>query len=147
MKRFSRWTTIALATLVACGAEPPTAPDAVVVPANENPTLLGGVTGRWTRVRYNATGDATLAITNGVATLAFSADFSVEQTPGPFVYINTTNDANTGRPLRVGALKSRRGAQVYSFQVPTGVKYTYILIWCDPFNVPMAEAAIAPIGG
>ena len=101
-------------------------------------------TARWTRVRYNATGSVTMAVSNNVATLTFSSDFTVDQTPGPFVYVNTTNNPNSGMPLRVGALKNRSGAQVYSFQVPSGVKYTHVLIWCDPFNVGMADAAIAP---
>ena len=66
----------------------------------------------------------------------------MDAVPGPFVYVNTTNNATTGRPLRVAALKSNRGAQSYSFLVPAGVSYTWVLVWCDPFNVPVAEAAI-----
>ncbi|MEO7294714.1 MAG: DM13 domain-containing protein, partial [Candidatus Limnocylindria bacterium] len=56
--------------------------------------------------------------------------------------VNTTNNANTGRPLRVAALRSNSGAQSYSFAVPPGVSYTWVLVWCDPFNVPVAEASI-----
>lgn len=41
-----------------------------------------------------------------------------------------------------GALRRRTGAQQYSFQVPAGVRYAWVIIWCDPFNVGMAEAAI-----
>ncbi len=137
-----------LSALVACGAEPPAAPDAVVVvPDAGTPPAVNGVTARWTRVRYNATGSVTLSLANNVATLTFSPDFTVDQTPGPFVYLNTTNNPNNGMPLRVGALKSRSGAQTYSFQVPPGVKYTHVLIWCDPFNVAMVEAVIPPTGG
>lgn len=79
---------------------------------------------------------------NGVARLDFSEDFSIGSTPGPFVYINTTNNPNTGRPLRVAALRSRTGGQSYSFQVPAGVRYGWVIIWCDPFNVGMAQAFI-----
>jgi len=132
--------------LLGCGAEPPTALDAVIVDPSGGEAPADGVTARWTRVRYNATGSVTLAIRNGVATLRFSPDFTVDQTPGPFVYLNTTNNANTGRALRVGALRARRGEQVYTFQVPAGVQYTHVLIWCDPFNVPMVEAVIPPTG-
>ena len=62
--------------------------------------------------------------------------------PGPFVYLNTTNNANTGRPLRVGALKSNDDARMYSFQLPAGASHTFVLVLCDPCNVPVAEAAI-----
>lgn len=72
---------------------------------------------------------------------------TVDQTPGPFVYLNTTNNPNSGMPLRVGALKNRSGAQTCSFQVPPGGKYTHVLIWCDPFNVAMVDAVIPPTGG
>ena len=82
---------------------------------------------------------------NGVGRLDFSADFAVSGVPGPFVYLNTTNNANTGKPLRVSALRSNTGAQTYSFQLPAGVTYTYVLIWCDPYNVPVAEAMIPPL--
>lgn len=87
-------------------------------------------------------GTATLVTENGVARLTFSSDFNIAQTPGPFVYLNTTNNANTGQPLRVGALQKRQGAQSYTFQLPPGVKYSWVLIWCDPFNVSMAHAPL-----
>ncbi len=138
-------STVALSVLlVACtSASPPTAPDAVpVTPGSMVPT--GGTTGQFVRAMYSVTGTATLAIENGVGRLEFSSDFSIAQTPGPFVYLNTTSNANTGQPVRVGALKSVRGAQTYTFQVPAGVRYSWVLIWCDPFNVPMAQAAIPP---
>ena len=79
---------------------------------------------------------------NGTGRLDFSADFGVSNGPGPYVYLNTTNNANTGRPLRIAALKSTSGAQSYSFQLPAGVTYAFVLIWCDPANVPLAEATI-----
>ncbi len=51
-------------------------------------------------------------------------------------------NANTGMPLRVAALQRNSGAQRYAFQVPAGVSYTWVLVWCDPFNTPVAEASI-----
>jgi hypothetical protein len=134
---------LALLTVAACSsAEPPTAPDAVPIDPGSGVPIGAGVTGRFARTGYAVTGTATLAIENGVARLDFSSDFTIASTPGPVVYLNTTNNPNTGRPLRVGALRSRTGAQQYSFQVPAGVRYAWVIIWCDPFNVGMAEAAI-----
>jgi len=110
--------------------------------ADMQPPMGSGVTGRFVGVGHRGGGGVRFAVVNGVARLDFSDDFSVDAVPGPFVYVNTTNNANTGRPLRVAALKSNRGAQSYSFLVPAGVSYTWVLVWCDPFNVPVAEAAI-----
>lgn len=135
--------------LLACNnATPPTAPDAVpVAPSQPGLPAPGGtgVTGRFVKTRYDVTGTATLRIVNGVGQLDLSSDFSVAQTPGPFLYINTTNNPNTGQPLRIANIRGKSGAQTYTFAVPQGVRYAWVIIWCDPFNVPMAEAAIPPV--
>ncbi len=134
-----------LVIAAACSsAEPPTAPDAIpVAPGTPNPDGMGA-SASFVRTGYNVSGRATLVIENGVAQLNFSADFAIAQTPGPFVYLNTSANPNTGQPIRVGALSSRAGAQSYAFQVPAGVRYTHVIIWCDPFNVGMAHAVIPP---
>ena len=123
-------------------ASPPTAPNATPVEAGAAPAEGSGVLGTFIGVGHQARGSVRFTVQNGVGRLDLSSDFSVSGVPGPFVYLNTTNNANTGRPLRVGALKSNDGAQTYSFQLPAGVSYTFVLVWCDPFNVPVAEAAI-----
>jgi hypothetical protein len=98
------------------------------------------------RTGYAVSGSATLVIDGNIARLELSSDFVIAQTPGPVLYLNTTSNPNAGQPLRVGALRSRQGAQSYVFQVPAGVRYTRIIIWCDPFNVGMAEAIIPATG-
>ncbi|MBA3645865.1 MAG: DM13 domain-containing protein [Gemmatimonadaceae bacterium] len=126
-------------------ATPPTAPDATPVApaAGMTPPAGSGVTGGFVGAGgHRGSGGVRFAVANGVGRLDFGDDFSVQGVPGPFVYVNTTNNANTGRPLRVAALKSNSGAQSYVFEVPPGVSYTWILVWCDPFNVPVAEASI-----
>lgn len=131
--------------LVACNsAVPPTASDAMLVEPGMSRPAGSGVTGRWAGVGHAAQGSVRVSNENGVARLDFSDDFSVGAVPGPFVYVNTTNNANTGRPLRVAALRNNTGAQTYAFQLPAGASYTWVLIWCDPFNVPVAEASIPP---
>jgi len=145
---YGKWRAIPIASLAlivvtACnGATPPSAPDAVPVQPG-GPNVPGtGATGSFVRTGYAVTGTATLSIRNDTAQLDFSADFNIASTPGPFVYLNTTSNANQGTPLRIGALRSRTGAQRYTFLVPPGVRYTKVLIWCDPFNVGMAEAML-----
>ena len=135
--------SLALVAMIACtGSTPPTAPDAVPVQPGSPIAPGTGVTVSFVRTGYAVTGLATLSIRNDTARLDFSSDFSIASTPGPFVYLNTTSNANLGAPLRVGALRSRTGAQSYTFLVPQGVRYTKVLIWCDPFNVGMAEATL-----
>ena len=142
-RRAVQIASLALIGVAACaGGTPPTAPDAVPVQPG-GPIAPGtGVTSSFVRTGYAVTGRATLSIRNDTAQLDFSADFSIASTPGPFVYLNTTSNANQGTPLRIGALRSRTGAQRYTFLVPQGVRYTKVLIWCDPFNVGMAEATL-----
>jgi Electron transfer DM13 len=131
--------------LVACAAcssaEAPTAPSAV--PVTPDAPLNGtSVTAPFTRTGYNVTGVVTLTVQNGVAQLDFSSDFSIASTPGPFVYLNSDANPNRGQPLRIAALRNRTGAQRYTFHMPAGVRYTHVVIWCDPFNVGMAQAVL-----
>ncbi len=136
---------IAGAILVAgCSATPPTAPDAEPVHPGTPPPAgtpgqgrFGGAGG------HQGAGAVSLTIVDGQALLEFGADFGVSRVPGPFVYVNTTNNANTGTPLRVAALQRNSGAQRYAFKIPAGVSYSWVLVWCDPFNTPVAEASIA----
>ncbi len=100
--------------------------------------------GRFRGVGHTGAGSVRFTTENGVGRLEFSDDFVVSGVPGPFVYVNTMNNANTGQPLRIAALKSNRGAQTYTFQLVAGVSYRWVLVWCDPFNVPVAEAEVAP---
>ena len=132
--------------LAACSsAVPPTAPDAMMVEPGMSRPAGTGVTGRWAGVGHAARGSVRVSVENGVMRLDFSDHTSVSAVPGPFVYVNTTNDANTGRPLRVAALRSTAGAQSYAFQLPDAASYTWVLVWCDPYNVPVAESSIPPI--
>ncbi len=124
-------------------AEPPMAPNATPIGADMMAPMGTATIGVWRKTRYDVTGTVQMVAQNGVAQLTFSSDFSVAQTPGPVLYVNTTNNPNSGQPLRIGALKARTGAQSYTFQLPPGVRYSWVIIWCDPFNVPMAEAPIS----
>lgn len=135
-----------VALLAACSsATPPTAPDAMPVVPGAPVPMGTGVSGRFVKTRYDVTGMGTVVIENGVGVIDLSADFSVSQTPGPFLYLNTTNNPNTGQPIRIASLRGKSGAQRFTFTVPAGVRYSWLVIWCDPFNIPMAEAAITPV--
>ncbi len=136
---------VAASIVAACSsATPPTAPDAIPVDPGivMQPPVGTGVTGQFAGVGHKGSGSVRFTVANGVGRLDFGSDFSVDAVPGPFVYVNTTNNPNTGRPLRVSALLSNSGTQTYTFQIPAGESYTWILVWCDPFNAPVAQAAI-----
>jgi hypothetical protein len=138
---------VVLLVSVGCSdVSPPTAPDAAPVDPATSAPMGVGVSGNWVRTGYAVAGRATLVIEGNTAQLDFSSNFSIAQTPGAIVYLNTTSNPNMGQPLRIGALRSFQGAQSYRFQVPLGVRYTRIIIWCDPFNVGMAEVVIPPTG-
>ena len=138
---------VVLLVSVGCSdVSPPTAPDAAPVDPGTSAPMGVGVSGNWVRTGYTVAGRATLVIEGTTAQLDFSSNFSIAQTPGAIVYLNTTSNPNMGQPLRIGALRSFQGAQSYRFQVPLGVRYTRIIIWCDPFNVGMAEVVIPPTG-
>ena len=133
----------ALLSVTACGsAMPPTAPDAMLVDVTTLPMAGAGVSGRWAGVGHAATGSVRVSVQGGVARVDFSSDFSVSPVPAPYVYLNTTNNPNSGRPLRVAVLASNSGAQSYAFQLPAGTAYTWVLVWCDRYNVAVAEAPI-----
>ncbi len=142
-RRSNRWIVAgALFALSCSGASPPSAPNALPADVSLPPPSGMGVVGQFRGVGHAGTGSVCFIAENGVGRLEFSSDFAVSGVPGPFVYVNTTNNANSGRPLRVAALKSNRGAQTYTFQLAAGVRYQWVLVWCDPFNVPVAEAQI-----
>lgn len=145
MRHIPKALTFAVLLGACNSATPPTAPDAVpVVPGTPIPIGMG-VNGRFVKTRYDVTGTATVVIENGVGVIELSNDFSIVQTPGPYLYLNTTNNPNSGQPIRIASLKGKSGAQRFTFSVPAGVRYSWLVIWCDPFNVPMAEAAIGPV--
>lgn len=138
--------SVLLLVLGCNNATPPMAPDAVPVdPGSMTPTGPG-VTANWMRTGYAVNGSATLVVEGNTARLTLSSDFSIAATPGPVLYLNTVSNPNAGQPIRIGALRNRQGAQSYDFQLPAGVRYTRIIIWCDPFNVGMAEVVIPPTG-
>ncbi len=142
--RLATWVAL-IGLLAGCGAtepNPPPVPDAK--PADPNLPLPPGPTveSRWTGVGHRAGGRVRLTIGGGRGRLEFLDDFSVEAVPAPYLYLNTTNRPNSGTPLRIARLRLNSGAQQYDFEVPAGAAYAWILVWCDQFNVPVAEAVI-----
>jgi hypothetical protein len=137
------WITTAM-LLAACGVSPPSAPNAG--PANPPPG--GGspgstLTGQFAGLQgHSAAGGVTVELAGGVATITLASDFSSTTVPDPHLYLNTVSDANVGQPIRIARLTSAQGAQVYTAQVPAGVAYRYVLVWCDQANVGVGAALL-----
>lgn len=139
--RFGRGVVMA-AVMAACGASPPTAPDADPLDPNGPPPNGTPVEARFVGVGHQAAGRVRLTIGGGRARIEVQSDFSVDPVPAPYLYLNTTNNPNTGTPIRIARLRANAGAQQYDFTVPNGVRYDWILVWCDQFNTPVAQAPL-----
>jgi len=121
---------------IGCGAAQPTDPD-----SGGQTAPLDGSMGQFSG---GAMGTVTVSVKDGHGTLTFGTHFTVQSVPGPAVYMNTTNDVHTGMPVRVAPLQAELGQQTYTFRAAAGVRYTWVLIWCEPVDVPVAEARIPP---
>lgn len=147
MRPFVGWFVFALLPLVGCRPTPPTAPDAMLT---EQPSAVapaapsaGGRAGTFTGIQgHSATGGVALSVANGIATLVFDARFSATPVPDPYVYVADMADANSGRRLRVARLVSSTGTQSYRFALPNDSAYTHVLVWCDRYNVGVADAML-----
>lgn len=131
------------ALLVACTPTPPTAPDAEPLPPA--PSDDSGVTasGRFGGLDgHTASGGVTFRVTNGGGELIFAEDFRSSRVPDPHVYVATDPDANRGTRLRIATLVSNAGAQRYAFRIPEGVRFAYVLVWCDKYNVGVGAARL-----
>jgi hypothetical protein len=145
-----RPATVLLWLAAACSAaEPPTAPDALPLDPAMPPTEDGNppvqVNGRFRGLTsYHATGTVDVVFDNGTATITLGEDVRFSSVPGPVLYLNTTDDANTGQALRIAALESSSGPARFTVAVDPTIRYSRVLIWCDPFNVGVGAASLAP---
>ncbi len=131
----------------------PTAPDAMRL--REEPEALGGVPlvvpdsarrlGHFDGLAgHDARGSVTVEFReNGIAIIAFGADFAASHVPDPHLYLNTEGNPNRGLPLRFSRLDSFNGAQRYIVQLPANAPaYTHVLLWCDRYNQGVGAARI-----
>jgi hypothetical protein len=119
-------------------ATAPTAPAPVAARSGGRITGLAG---------HRAAGSVTLRVDgDGVAVLTMHDDFVMDAQPDPHVYLNTEPTVHRGAPLRVGALAQSRGGHRYVFRLPAGgapTKYTHVVIWCNRYDVGLAQAPLA----
>ncbi len=91
---------------------------------------------------YRAEGNAELIESNGVLTLELLENFSTSNGPDLYLYLSNSESSINGG-IEVGALRSNSGADSYT--VPSGItfsQYDHVIIYCKPFGVGFATAAL-----
>jgi hypothetical protein len=122
------------------GPTPPgaVAPEPVPAPA---PALLG--TAELQGIGHGARGTVRLHEVDGAGVVAFDA-IDVEGTVGPSVHLVPRGSRTPDGGVRLGPLEAERGS--FTTAVPAGVDLRRgwsVLVWCDPFDVPIAVADLA----
>ena len=120
-------------------------PDLAGADIQESQVASGSFEGRH---GYSGAGRATLVdLGNGQFELRFGDDFSASPVPGPVVYLSSRaslgNSINDATDISLGRLQRNSGAQSYVIPVDPGER-RYAWVYCAPFNVEVAVAALAP---
>lgn len=91
---------------------------------------------------YNADGNVELIDNNGELSLNLLDNFSTSNGPGLYLYLSN-NPNNISGGIEVAALRKNSGADDYA--VPAGItfsQYSHVIIYCKPFGVGFATAAL-----
>jgi hypothetical protein len=92
-------------------------------------------------------GGYTIGEENGQHVLTFSSDFSVENSPTPYVILSTTTGLGDS-PVWLGAVQHGKGAQRYIIPKGTDLsRYTHVVIWDKSTRMTIASADLASSGG
>jgi hypothetical protein len=103
-------------------------------------------TGRFERVRHEATGDARLiALAAGGRVLTLTS-FEVDNGPDLRVYLvpgAATTESEVRTPVDLGALKGNKGDQQYEIPARVDVpREATVVVWCRAFSVLFARAPL-----
>lgn len=91
---------------------------------------------------YRAEGNTELVEANGELTLSLLDNFSTSNGPGLYLYLSN-NESSISGGIEVGELRNNSGADSYA--VPAGItfsQYSHVIIYCKPFGVGFATAAL-----
>jgi hypothetical protein len=90
-----------------------------------------------------ARGSATYTLDDaGRAALALSADFRVPDAPRVFAILTDSGQIEDG--VTVGRLLSTSGAHRWTFVVPRGAVWRWVLLWSEEARVEVARAQLEP---
>jgi hypothetical protein len=91
---------------------------------------------------HRAEGEVQVQVLDGRAALRF-VDVDVEGTPGPEVHLVPRGATTPGAGVRLGELTAERGS--FSYLLPDDVDAAAgwsVLVWCRPFDTPVAVAEL-----
>lgn len=111
--------------------------------ATADETLIA--TGDFVNVDYQTSGSAQFwRLADGSYEVRLTSDFSTQGVPGPALALSPRNPLGgsiDADELDIGGLDSNSGMQSYSLPGPP-TDYAYTWIWCEPFGLDVAYAAM-----
>ena len=141
MRRLRAGALLALMALAACSELPPLAPH--VEPGGEPGAPIYTASGTFERIGYPASGRATYVLDdNGQAALTLSPDFALPDVPGVSIFLSHSPDLREA--VKVAALRTATGAQRWTFKVPRGAVWTWVVLWSEELRVGVARAPLTP---
>jgi hypothetical protein len=128
------------AVLAGCGELP--LPPTVEAGGEPGPAVYIAV-GAVQPAGYPATGLATYRLDeNGQAALSLSPDFTVPPVPRLSVFLSNSPDLT--QAVKVAPLGSPTGAQRWTFRVPRGAVWSWVVLWSEELRVVVARALLQP---
>jgi hypothetical protein len=83
----------------------------------------------------------------GQHVLTFSDDFSIENSPTPYVVLSTSTRALGDAPVWLGAVQHARGTQRYVIPKDADLAhYTHVVIWDKTTKTVLANADVSSGG-
>ena len=135
---------VGLLAAAACGAELFTGPEVELTEVEPGPAVYLA-SGPFRPLAYPVTGGATYRIDEeGHAALELGADFSTPDLPGRAVYL--ANDEGLGDAVRVGSLDAETGPVRWTFRMPRGAVWRFVLVYSEGLGVSVARAELVPQG-
>lgn len=144
MSRRTARAGLLLAALAAgCSTEFFTGPEVEVTDTEPGP-LVYSASGTFSPLAYAASGRATYVLDDeGNAALELS-DLSTAPVPGRAVFLS--NDPGLGEAVRVGGLDEESTSARWTFRMPRGAVWRYVLVWSEALGVGVAQAELTPDG-
>ena len=133
-----------LAASAACGTELFTGPEVELTGVEPGPAVYRAA-GAFAGVAYPATGRATYWIDEeGNAALELDADFSTPDVPERAVFLSNAEDL--GDAVRVGPLEDGAGPARWTFRMPRGAVWRWVVVYSEGLGVAAARAELVPQG-
>lgn len=142
--RCARASPTAIAVLLAagCGGEIFTGPEVEATSVEPGPAAYRA-SGAFESLGYRTTGRASYVIDEeGNAALELDAAFSTPPVPGRAVFLSNT--VELGDAVRVAALDVETGPARWTFRMPRGAVWRYVLVWSEELGVAVARAELVP---